>query len=440
MKLLGHGLHAKVYKGIVVGTGQAVAVKVSKAANDTARKYVEMEAAILHDLRSHRCVLAAEPHGTATTRCDSKHQTFLPLELFPMDLFTYLSSHLPAGRLLPSTTVSLMARQLLSAVAAAHKQHIYHLDIKPENVMVDPATHRIALGDFSLAWRKPAASPTPKCGIRKRGTLTYQAPEVRSGHRAYDAGKADSWSLGVVLFTSVFRMPPWKEASLQDQYYLHWHLYTNLVSLNFVSAANKSRVHPTLMDVIRGLLCIDPASRYSVEHALELLGGDIVDTTAAVIATATATATTTPLPLVVDGKAGAGAGAGAGALHTTDKLARCSISSCDSTPPPSTASNSASTGLTVLAVAPGVVVGTAEQEPPIQNSPTGAGCPYSTATAPAAPAATTTSITTTTIDGKSSKRHVITTGAPRRPGRKKKWQRRLSGLARHVRRALARVF
>jgi serine/threonine protein kinase len=92
-------------------------------------------------------------------------------------------------------TVELMSRAA-RAVHFAHKHELVHCDLKPANILVDTDGHpRIA--DFGLAV-KEITQPSREGEIA--GTPAYMSPEqVRGeGHRL--DGRADIWSLGVILY------------------------------------------------------------------------------------------------------------------------------------------------------------------------------------------------------------------------------------------------
>ncbi len=126
-----------------------------------------------------------------------------------------LSALLDGGKALPEGAVLRIARDLVSALAAAHAAGILHRDIKPSNVLFDP-TGRALLADFGLAkfvarHSSPVAPPAQppdsisldESGARKfLGSPAYAAPEsFREG--TPPAPALDWYSLGAVLYEAL---------------------------------------------------------------------------------------------------------------------------------------------------------------------------------------------------------------------------------------------
>jgi serine/threonine protein kinase len=96
--------------------------------------------------------------------------------------------------------IVLFARQLASALEAAHAVDVVHRDLKPENVLLVadpevPGGERVKIIDFGIAKHERGEERTAT-GI-VLGTPTYMAPE--QWERAVDP-RADIYSLGVVIY------------------------------------------------------------------------------------------------------------------------------------------------------------------------------------------------------------------------------------------------
>jgi CRP-like cAMP-binding protein len=114
---------------------------------------------------------------------------FLVLELCNgIDLREALSRH---GRL-NEATVRAIAGQIAAGLLYAHSQHVIHMDIKPENILLD-RTGRAAIADFGLC--QSGVDDSSEQDIK--GTPAYMSPEQLSGdvvdHRS------DWYSMGCLL-------------------------------------------------------------------------------------------------------------------------------------------------------------------------------------------------------------------------------------------------
>ena len=97
--------------------------------------------------------------------------------------------------LLSFAEVASIGARIAEALACAHANNVVHRDVKPGNVMYDPATRQLRVMDFGVA-RLTDSSHT-KTGM-VLGTPSYMSPEQLLGKKV--DGRSDLYSLGVMLY------------------------------------------------------------------------------------------------------------------------------------------------------------------------------------------------------------------------------------------------
>ncbi|CAH8634349.1 unnamed protein product [Heterobilharzia americana] len=179
--------------------------------------------------------------------------TFMFMELLPGgELF----ERIPIGVGLHVQQMFVYYAQILDALSYLHNdQHIAHLDVKPENIMLTKKD-KAKLIDFGWAvdLRKE------KFLLGAVGTTSYAAPEVY-GKCPYFGPPADLFSLGVTLLTAVTGQRCWSRARCTDDpVYRQWverrDLHTGPVF---------SRLPPDLANFLTRALAHRPSDRLTVE-------------------------------------------------------------------------------------------------------------------------------------------------------------------------------
>ncbi|NCB33323.1 MAG: Stk1 family PASTA domain-containing Ser/Thr kinase [Erysipelotrichia bacterium] len=106
--------------------------------------------------------------------------------------------------LLKEEAVDVM-KQLVSAIAEAHKREIIHRDIKPQNVIIK-ADGTIKVLDFGIAIAKGSNQLTQANNVM--GSVHYLAPELAKGEHA--TVQSDIYALGIVLYEMLTGDVPFK--------------------------------------------------------------------------------------------------------------------------------------------------------------------------------------------------------------------------------------
>jgi serine/threonine-protein kinase len=102
---------------------------------------------------------------------------------------------------LPIDEVVRLGREIAQALDYAHREGVVHLDIKPENILLQDG-HAI-IADFGIAHAMSAGAEPAALGPGLRlGTPSYMSPEQAAGNADVD-GRSDVYSLGCVLFEMI---------------------------------------------------------------------------------------------------------------------------------------------------------------------------------------------------------------------------------------------
>lgn len=153
---------------------------------------------------------------------------------------------------LPWREAVRLAGQALSALSFAHRQHVVHRDINPENIVIAPGGV-LKLTNFSLAKSEVSPKLTQVGAIV--GNLKCISPEQVKGTGEADA-RSDLYSLGVVLFEMICGRPPFESRS-------QFELMTAHVNQPPPRPSEwNCTIPPEIDEIVLKSLAKDPACRY----------------------------------------------------------------------------------------------------------------------------------------------------------------------------------
>ena len=205
---LGKGAMGVVYQGRDLRSGRMVAIK-------TLALHQEFEGAALVDARE-RFFKEAEAAGrlehpnivTIDGSGEAQGLAYIAMEFVAG---TDLTAFTQPPHLLPVAQVLAIGARVASALDYAHAHHVVHRDVKPANIMWDPATDTVKVMDFGVA-RITDASKT-RTGI-VLGTPSFMSPEQLCGAKV--DGRTDLYALGVTLFQLLTGALPLRAQSMPE--------------------------------------------------------------------------------------------------------------------------------------------------------------------------------------------------------------------------------
>ncbi len=244
---LGQGGMGAVYRGTQHSVGREIAIKVISAHLVSDRDAIKrfLREAKLASRLSHPNAVSVMEFG----------QTDDGLLYLVMELVTgrTLDQVIKSEHVLRPERVIRIGSQVCDALEGAHALQIVHRDLKPANIMLlSQGRDLVKVLDFGLAKSvapDQAATTMTNAGALL-GTPAYMPPELALGG-ACD-GRADLYSLGVILYLLGSGRLPFESESAHELIAMHGH----------EAAPPMTGVPPALAAVIDRLLQKDPDKRF----------------------------------------------------------------------------------------------------------------------------------------------------------------------------------
>lgn len=108
-----------------------------------------------------------------------------------------------------ASTALKTARRVASALQYAHRRGVAHLDLKPENIIIENGTGIARVLDFGLARFQDGSSEATASAVS--GTFMYMAPEQLKSETRLIGPSSDLYSLGTVLFEMLAGKTPFEQ-------------------------------------------------------------------------------------------------------------------------------------------------------------------------------------------------------------------------------------
>jgi serine/threonine protein kinase len=254
ISVLGQGGFARVYRARDLRLDRLVAIKVIRPDVMGTKQFVD-------SFRNESIALAKLRHPGIVPIYDIRERGGLIYYVMPLVQGTTLEARMGRTRLPPLESRRILS-ELADALAAAHRNKMMHLDIKPANVFLEGELQKVLLMDFGIAKAltdqvdESAAGPVV-------GTPEYMSPEQARGLPDIDH-RSDIYSLGVIGYRMLMGRPPFRGRDAADT--LAKHINEAPVPLRELNPT----IPKGLADAIMRCLQKDPWDRFP--NALDLRG------------------------------------------------------------------------------------------------------------------------------------------------------------------------
>ena len=152
--------------------------------------------------------------------------------------------------------------QLARGLAAIHGRGVIHKDVKPRNILIDPAGEHLKYIDFGVsAWLDDGERLTVAPN-RLEGTLVYISPEQTGRMNRVLDHRADLYSLGVTFYELLCGQVPFSATEALELVHCH------LAQIPSAPVSLRAEIPEQLSRMIMKLLAKAPEDRYQSSRGL----------------------------------------------------------------------------------------------------------------------------------------------------------------------------
>ncbi|GMM38320.1 serine/threonine protein kinase [Saccharomycopsis crataegensis] len=205
-KMIGHGSFGVVFQTRIKETEEVCAIK--RVLQD--KRFKNRELQIMNAVH-HRNVVDLKYYFYQNTDNNELYLNLI-LEYVPETIYKASHYYLQRKTHMPIFEIKLYMYQLLRALNYIHLSNICHRDIKPQNLLLNPATGVLKLCDFGSA---KILNPS-EANVSYICSRYYRAPELIFAATNYTT-KIDIWSVGCVMAELVIGRPLFPGDSGIDQ-------------------------------------------------------------------------------------------------------------------------------------------------------------------------------------------------------------------------------
>lgn len=177
--------------------------------------------------------------------------------LYGLSLYSYM---VKINTVLNIADVKVIYKKIIKLLIALQKHKIYHLDLKEENILIDPISKKVKLIDFGVSRQ----TPVQKNNIV--GSKEFCSPEIfYSASNTSSLPKHDIWSLGVCLYSSITGQLPYKK--VENLFDCKEQIDLNEIKKSLIeNGMSDGKSINYCLDMFRSIFVLDYRKRISLEE------------------------------------------------------------------------------------------------------------------------------------------------------------------------------
>ncbi len=149
-----------------------------------------------------------------------------------------------------------IAIQLADILNYLYQNRIIHKDIKPANILINPASKKVKLIDFSIASLLPRETQEIENPKVLEGTLTYISPEQTGRMNRGIDYRSDFYSLGITFYELLIGVLPFDSEDAMEL--VHCHLAKQATPIHQIN----SKIPLVLSEIVSKLMAKNAEDRY----------------------------------------------------------------------------------------------------------------------------------------------------------------------------------
>jgi PAS domain S-box-containing protein len=156
-----------------------------------------------------------------------------------------------------------LAINLAAGLGKLHRRLLIHKDIKPANILVDFATHKVWFTGFGIASRLPRERQAAEPPEVIAGTLAYMAPEQTGRMNRSIDSRSDLYSLGITFYQMLTGVLPFNASDPIE--WVHCHVARQPPQFS----EQRDRIPESVSAIVLKLLAKTAEERYQTAAGLE---------------------------------------------------------------------------------------------------------------------------------------------------------------------------